>query len=244
MLQFKRGTTEQCNSFIPLEGQPLWNLDTSVLTIGDGVTPGGVSLAGVLNSVANISDITPYTATFLTTVGSSVSALSYFGAAPVVHTHYLADLVDITAFGTSLVQAPDAFTAVALLSTVSVQDLNAIQVQVNNINAQISVIDDNLTDINSMSARRIDVPSDRPFADTDNGATLVVNNTVTLTANSGLPSFFWCEIVQIGTNQVTFAPGSMLIRNSFNFTKTRGQYAVATARVVNGELILSGDMSN
>jgi hypothetical protein len=48
-------------------------------------------------------------------------------------------------------------------------------------------------------------------------------------------------ILQSGTGQVTFS-GTFSNRNSF--TKTAGQYAIATILYVGGIYIVSGEMSN
>jgi len=424
MLQFKRGTTAQVNAFIALEGQPLWNLDTHILTIGDGATPGGVSILGNSITVDSIVGLSPYMVGFLSTVADSISARSYLDAAATFHTHYLADLVDITPFGITLVQQPDAATVVALLSAASYADVfnlqSTVSVLSNNINdlstytqtistgfvaynieqaatslEQLSartnitavgysgvitpgnlasfdsptgVIDSGL-DVASVSAslgavstkadkatqfyplvlssgsisdytlqnffvneypvwrsivsplaevrmsvdvgtgweatdatgvvvtvstdgfpvlpwnaiwfgdsvdlsttvqpasatfaneqfienvvmpflptsvqyRRINVSSSRAFLASDHGAILNCTAGVTLTANFDLPPTFYCEVIQNSVSQVTFATGTRTFRNSFNFTKTRGQYAVATVRVIGSEMFSSGDMSN
>jgi len=83
----------------------------------------------------------------------------------------------------------------------------------------------------------------RTIAVADNGMILKCTGAITLTlpAAGTLPEGFNCMVLQYGTGQVTFA-GTFNNRNSF--TKTAGQYAIATVLYIGGIYIISGEMSN
>ena len=84
--------------------------------------------------------------------------------------------------------------------------------------------------------------SNRAIAISDNGMILRCTSAITLSLPStGIPEGFNCMILQSGSGQVTFS-GSFSNRNSF--TKTAGQYAIATILYVGGIYIVSGEMSN
>jgi hypothetical protein len=85
--------------------------------------------------------------------------------------------------------------------------------------------------------------SSRTLAVTDNGMILKCTAGITLilpTAGT-LPEGFNCMVLQYGTGQVTFS-GTYNNRN--NFTKTAGQYSIATILYIGGIYIISGEMSN
>ena len=84
----------------------------------------------------------------------------------------------------------------------------------------------------------------RTIAITDNGMVLRCTSALTLTlpAAGTLPEGFNCLVVQFSSgSQVTFS-GTFYNRNSF--TKTAGQYAIATILYTGGIYIVSGEMSN
>lgn len=84
--------------------------------------------------------------------------------------------------------------------------------------------------------------SNRAIAITDNGMILRCTSAITLSLPAtGIPEGFNCMILQSGSGQVTFS-GTFNNRNSF--TKTAGQYAIATILYVGGIYIVSGEMSN
>ncbi|MGV1012657.1 MAG: hypothetical protein ACOYBS_09425 [Flavobacterium sp.] len=85
--------------------------------------------------------------------------------------------------------------------------------------------------------------SSRTIALGDNGMTLKCTAGVTLTlpAVGTLPEGFNCMVMQHSFNQVSFS-GTFSNRNSF--TKTAGQYAIATVFYIGGVYIISGEMSN
>ena len=85
----------------------------------------------------------------------------------------------------------------------------------------------------------------RTIALTDNGLILRYTGTsaatFTLPAAGTLPEGFNCMVLQASTGQISFG-GTFNNRNSF--TKTAGQYAIATILYVGGVYIVSGEMSN
>ena len=85
----------------------------------------------------------------------------------------------------------------------------------------------------------------RTIALTDNGLILRYTGTTaatfTLPAAGTLPEGFNCMVLQASTGQVSFG-GTYNNRNTF--TKTAGQYAIATILYVGGVYIVSGEMSN
>ena len=85
----------------------------------------------------------------------------------------------------------------------------------------------------------------RTIALTDNGLILRYTGTTaatfTLPAAGTLPEGFNCMVLQASTGQISFG-GTFNNRNSF--TKTAGQYAIATILYVGGIYIVSGEMSN
>ena len=84
--------------------------------------------------------------------------------------------------------------------------------------------------------------SNRAIAISDNGMILRCTSAITLSLPAtGIPEGFNCMILQSGSGQVTFS-GTFNNRN--NFTKTAGQYAIATILYVGGIYIVSGEMSN
>ena len=85
--------------------------------------------------------------------------------------------------------------------------------------------------------------SSRNIAVGDNGMILKCTAALTLTLPTAgtLPEGFNCMILQYNSGQVTFS-GTFSNRNSF--TKTAGQYAIATVLYIGGIYIVSGEMSN
>lgn len=85
----------------------------------------------------------------------------------------------------------------------------------------------------------------RTIAVTDNGLLLrytgTTSATFTLPAAGTLPEGFNCMVLQANTGQISFG-GTIYNRNSF--TKTAGQFAIATILYVGGIYIVSGEMSN
>ncbi len=85
--------------------------------------------------------------------------------------------------------------------------------------------------------------SSRTLTVADNGMILKSTAALTLTlpAAGTLPEGFNCMVLQFGSGQVSFS-GTFSNRNSF--TKTAGQYAIATVLYIGGTYIISGEMSN
>lgn len=65
----------------------------------------------------------------------------------------------------------------------------------------------------------------------DNGKLVTFNNaaSITVTVPPSLPIGFNCVLLQKGAGIITIAPGSgVAINNRYSFTKTNGQYAMAS----------------
>jgi hypothetical protein len=79
----------------------------------------------------------------------------------------------------------------------------------------------------------------------DSGKIITLNNGsgITLTVPAGLGAGFNCLIVQLGAGQVTPTASSTTLHNRQSFTKTAGQYAVATlAAYIADTFVLGGDL--
>jgi hypothetical protein len=85
--------------------------------------------------------------------------------------------------------------------------------------------------------------SSRTITTSDNGMILKCTAAISLAlpAAGTLPEGFNCMILQLNSGQVTFT-GTFNNRNSF--TKTAGQYAIATVLYIGGVYVISGEMSN
>jgi hypothetical protein len=86
------------------------------------------------------------------------------------------------------------------------------------------------------------------LAATDNSEVIQSNaaSTITITIPAGLPTGFNCMILQYGAGQITFAGASgVTIINRNNYTKTIGQYALATVLHIGSNIVvISGELSN
>jgi hypothetical protein len=86
----------------------------------------------------------------------------------------------------------------------------------------------------------------RTLVTADNGLILRYTGTAaatfTLPTAGTLPEGFNCMVLQGSTGQITFGGATPNNRNSF--TKTAGQYAIATVLYIGGIYIVSGEMSN
>ena len=87
--------------------------------------------------------------------------------------------------------------------------------------------------------------SSRTIAIGDNGMILkcTAGLTLTLPTVGTLPEGFNCMVLQFGSGQVTFSQ-TVSFSNRNSFTKTAGQYAIATVLYIGGTYIISGEMSN
>jgi hypothetical protein len=80
----------------------------------------------------------------------------------------------------------------------------------------------------------------------DNGKIVTMSNAaaITLTVPSGLGTGFSCLIIQLGAGKVTVAASGTTIVQRQSFTKTAGQYAVASLVAYTANVLaLSGDLS-
>ena len=79
--------------------------------------------------------------------------------------------------------------------------------------------------------------------DTYNSTVYFVTGAVTITIDNSVRQGFNISVVQIDSNQATFAAsgGSLTLRNRQSHTQTAGQYATVTLIRYNNDLILAGD---
>ena len=79
----------------------------------------------------------------------------------------------------------------------------------------------------------------------DNGKVLTMTNAaaITLTVPAGLNVGFSCLIIQLAAGKVTFTASGTTIVQRQSFTKTAGQYAVASVLAyATNTFALSGDL--
>lgn len=63
---------------------------------------------------------------------------------------------------------------------------------------------------------------------------------ITLTVPAGLPTGFTCTFVQLGAGEIVFTASSTTISNRQSFTKTAGQYAVASITMYSANNFITG----
>ena len=78
----------------------------------------------------------------------------------------------------------------------------------------------------------------------DNGKIITINNASPITVTiPTLTAGFNCMFVQTGAGQITFVPSATTINNRNLYTKTAGQYAIATiVALTSNNFVSSGDM--
>lgn len=79
----------------------------------------------------------------------------------------------------------------------------------------------------------------------DAGKIITISNgsAITLTVPASLPAGFTCTVIQLGAGQITFTASSTTINNRQSYTKTAGQYAVATiTQYTTNTFATAGDM--
>ena len=100
--------------------------------------------------------------------------------------------------------------------------------------------------LSNFSSVMNDQSSNYTLTNSDNGKVITFNSatTVTLTVPS-LSVGFNCLIIQKGAGQVILSASGSTIYNRYNYTKTAGQYAIATlVSIASGIYVSSGDMTN
>jgi hypothetical protein len=100
--------------------------------------------------------------------------------------------------------------------------------------------------LSNFSSVMNDQTSSYTLSNIDNGKVITFNSatTVTLTVPA-LSVGFNCLIIQKGAGQVILSASSSTIYNRYNYTKTAGQYAIATlVSIASGVYVSSGDMTN
>jgi hypothetical protein len=86
------------------------------------------------------------------------------------------------------------------------------------------------------------------LAATDNAEVIqsTAASAITITIPTGLPTGFNCMVLQYGAGQITFAAASgVTIINRNSYTKTLGQYAIATVLHLGSNIVvISGELGN
>ena len=83
-----------------------------------------------------------------------------------------------------------------------------------------------------------------PVVATDAGGVVTLNNASAITVTlSNVATSQEVEFIQLGAGQVTFVSGTLTLRQVSGLTKTAGQYARVSMRVIGTDAILCGDMA-
>ncbi len=98
--------------------------------------------------------------------------------------------------------------------------------------------------ISNFSASLVDKTANYTLALGDNGKILTFNSATDLTLTvPSLAAGFNCMVVQTGAGKVTFSASGTTISNRSSYTKTAGQYAIATiVALTSSTYVTSGDM--
>lgn len=75
VFKLKRGTTAQVEAYLPAQGEPVYNITTKALTIGDGATMGGVNPSLSNGNLAALAGLTGAADTGLYFTGTSAMSL-------------------------------------------------------------------------------------------------------------------------------------------------------------------------
>ena len=67
-LQLRRGTDAERLTITPAEGEPVWTTDTTKLYVGNGVTAGGIAVAG--NQNINTNSTVTYNSALISTTAT------------------------------------------------------------------------------------------------------------------------------------------------------------------------------
>lgn len=111
----------------------------------------------------------------------------------------------------------------------------------------------NLTGVNTntlsgFGAKITSISTSYSLAATDNAEVIQSNaaSAITITIPTGLPTGFNCMVLQYGAGQITFAAASgVTIINRNSYTKTLGQYAIATVLHLGSNIVvISGELGN
>lgn len=111
----------------------------------------------------------------------------------------------------------------------------------------------NLTGVNTntlsgFGAKISSISTSYTLAATDNAVVIQTTaaSAITITIPAGLPTGFNCMVLQYGAGQVTFAAASgVTIINRNSYTKTLGQYSIATVLHLGSNIVvISGELGN
>jgi hypothetical protein len=111
----------------------------------------------------------------------------------------------------------------------------------------------NLTGVNTntlsgFGAKITSISTSYSLAATDNAEVIqsTAASAITITIPTGLPTGFNCMVLQYGAGQITFAAASgVTIINRNSYTKTLGQYAIATVLHLGSNIVvISGELGN
>lgn len=75
VFKLKRGTTAQVDAYLPAQGEPVYNITTKALTIGDGLTMGGVNPSLSNGNLAAVAALTGSADTGFYFTGASAMSL-------------------------------------------------------------------------------------------------------------------------------------------------------------------------
>jgi hypothetical protein len=111
-----------------------------------------------------------------------------------------------------------------------------------------NVTGSNTNTLSGFGATISSVSTSYTLAATDNAEVIQTTaaSAITITIPAGLPTGFNCMVLQYGAGQVTFAAASgVTIINRNSYTKTLGQYSIATVLHLGSNIVvISGELGN
>jgi hypothetical protein len=111
-----------------------------------------------------------------------------------------------------------------------------------------NVLGSNSNTLSGFGANISTISASYTLASTDNAEVIKSDaaSAITVTIPTGLPTGFNCMVLQYGAGQITFAAASgVTIINRNAYTKTLGQYAIATVLHLGSNIVvISGELGN
>jgi hypothetical protein len=111
-----------------------------------------------------------------------------------------------------------------------------------------NVLGSNSNTLSGFGATISSISAAYTLAATDNAEVIKSDaaSAITVTIPTGLPTGFNCMVLQYGAGQITFAAASgVTIINRNSYTKTLGQYAIATVLHLGSNIVvISGELGN
>ena len=111
-----------------------------------------------------------------------------------------------------------------------------------------NVLGSNSNTLSGFGANISTISASYSLASTDNAEVIKSDaaSAITVTIPTGLPTGFNCMVLQYGAGQITFAAASgVTIINRNAYTKTLGQYAIATVLHLGSNIVvISGELGN